>query len=792
MAGNSNIQIRVTLILSGLFIAFFFAAHAQLKPTADTNSIIRIIYPPLTQKEGRGIRLPVPPFTHPRLYLTQKDIPTLNQKWNSAVIAFCVEKIKNAAAFSTDGFLKIAGDKSNLDLNVRNAIEAWALFYVLQKDETSGRKSITALLNFYATLKFDHSKQDICRDIGRAIVTGAIVYDWCYPLLTAEQKELLIGRMETLAKQLEVEWPKLVQGSVTGHGTEAQLSRDMLSCGVATYNEKPEIYNRVAGRIIAEFAPVRKAFYPAGYHHQGSAYGPYRFGWDIWAAMIFDKIGYPNVFGKDIAKAPYYFIYSRRPDGQLFRNGDDFLELFTPFGKYWNIGGSMEAYAGSFFKDPILINEALEEGNIGKGPDYLFDFLFFDPSVQPSNAKASLPLTKYFPEPFGAMIARTGWDEGLTSSTAMAEMKIGVYNYVNHQHLDAGSFQLYYKGPLAVQSGIYQGTTGGYGSAHFKAYSQRTIAHNSMLVYDSSQVFKAWSGTVINDGGQRYPAKAAEAKTGDEILSGGYKTGEVLAHSFGPSATKPEYSYLKGELALAYGPKVKSFLRSFVFLNMNDAIIPAVLIVFNKVEAANKAFKKTWLLHCVEEPVIDGINTFIKRTEKGYGGSMRLTTLLPDLNNVSIKKIGGAGNEFTVGGKNYPQSAVNSQTSIDSAMWRIEVSPKEAATTDLFLNVMQVTDATTAKGQLLKVDKIESANMIGVQLGDRLVFFGKNGLMLKNKEQFIIKGDKNYKVLITDVADGEWMATDSEGNQVIGTATKENHCLYFNLKAGIYQLAKKI
>ncbi len=66
------------------------------------------------------------------------------------------------------------------------------------------------------------------------------------------------------------------------------------------------------------------------------------------------------------------------------------------------------------------------------------------------------------------MVARTGWGAEISSKTAMAEMKINVYNFANHQHLDAGSFQVYYKGPLTVNSGVYQGTTGGYGSDHLK------------------------------------------------------------------------------------------------------------------------------------------------------------------------------------------------------------------------------------------------------------------------------------------------------------------------------------
>ncbi|MEP6746953.1 MAG: hypothetical protein ABJB86_04475 [Bacteroidota bacterium] len=39
--------------------------------------------------------------------------------------------------------------------------------------------------------------------------------------------------METLAVQMEIIWPLLLQRSVTGPAAEAQLSRYMLSFGVA-------------------------------------------------------------------------------------------------------------------------------------------------------------------------------------------------------------------------------------------------------------------------------------------------------------------------------------------------------------------------------------------------------------------------------------------------------------------------------------------------------------------------------------------------------------------------------
>ena len=101
----------------------------------------------------------------------------------------------------------------------------------------------------------------------------------------------------------------------------------------------------------------------------------------------------------------------------------------------------------------------------------------------------------------------TGWGE----DAVIAEMKINEYNFVNHQHLDAGAFQIYYRGALAQDSGMYNGSSGGYGSPHCMNYSWRSIAHNTLLVYDPTEVFgKSGYG---NDGGQRLPNGRSEARS---------------------------------------------------------------------------------------------------------------------------------------------------------------------------------------------------------------------------------------------------------------------------------------
>jgi hypothetical protein len=771
-------------IVNSLCVALLICiqTYSYGQNSIDPSRIVSITYPALTAREGVGLNIPTPPDEHPRLFFRKSDISILAQKKTNSLMAESWIGIVGNSNTVTDGKLK-TGVLHNADIAVINAIEAKAFMSVFEDNKILGKASIEAVFNMHNSLSIDYSKNDVTRDIGRVILCTAVVYDWCYDLLTTPEKQSLIAVMETLAAKMEIQWPLLSQGSVVGHGGEAQLLRDMLACGVAVYNEKPQIYNLAAGRIFSEIIPARNFFYQSSSHNQGSSYGSYRYQWEMYAALIFDRMGFPNSMDKLQGTVPYRWIYTRRPDGQLFRDGDDFMELYNDFNVNWTQPGM--ALAASYYKDSILMEEALKQDRIGNND--LFKFLLINPE-QPSTAKlTTLPLTKYFKEPLGSMVARTGWDDGLTSNAVVAEMKIGSYNFVNHQHLDAGSFQIYYKGPLAVQSGIYQGNTGGYGSPHFLNYYQRTIAHNSMIVYDPAEIYSWHNNSVVNDGGQQFPANAAEPTNLSEVFANGYKTGEVLAQDFGPDAINPEYTYIKGELASAYSNKVRSFKRSFVFLNLNNRDVPAALIVFDRVNSANKDFKKTWLLHCVEEPVIVENVTTIKRSSKGYNGQLVNTTLLPQTNNLIVSKVGGFGNEFSVNGINYPQAIVSKNNSADGAMWRLEVSPKKASQYDNFLNVMQAMDYEGGTNKPLTAEKIENSQLVGTKIGDRVVLFSQNSELIKQPITVKLTGKGLFKVLLTDLQNGLWKvrSIDDSSFQTIALKSEKN-LIYFTAGKGNY------
>jgi hypothetical protein len=253
---------------SWMRIAFIVVIMASILPAQTT----------IQWQETGGTRIPVPPSEHPRLYLRAEHVAQLPQRLKDSVLQPAVERLQAQAKRSA-----------------QSKVEWDALQYLVTHDAKLGRNVIeTALPLLQKCVLAD--KQDACRETGRMMVTGAIVYDWCYSLLTGEEKRAFIKELVRLAGTQECGYPPTGQGSVTGHASEAMIMRDMLSAGIAIYDEFPEMYRLAAGRFFREHLPARNWFYSGHAYHQGDSYGPHRYSWDTYPLWIFDRLGAGNIY----------------------------------------------------------------------------------------------------------------------------------------------------------------------------------------------------------------------------------------------------------------------------------------------------------------------------------------------------------------------------------------------------------------------------------------------------------------------------------------------------------------
>ena len=747
-----------------------------------------------------GISVPLPPMEHPRVFVRGEEIPALKVKMQTKAGKKILRKLneqsvprtaEEEAAEKDRGFRYYAKMRG-----VTSKVQLQALEYLVNGDAAQAREAITSMLDTLRNTNFG-TKNDLSRASGCMLMVGGMVYDWCYDQFTPQEREAYIKEFVRIAGTMECHYPPKRTEPIAGHSSEWMILRDMLSCGIAVYDEYPDMYNYVVKMLFEDYIPVRNYTYKGMNYHQGSGYVTVRFLNDLNSLWIFDKMGAGPIYDPSQQYVLYDFIYRRRPDGQVLPAGD-----VNPAPRKRPQSYSMPAMlASSYYGDPYLAYEY--ERKPSTEPHMLMLELLWRDFELKGKGPDDLPLTRFSGTPFGWMIARTGWGK----NSVVAEMKVNEQFYGNHQHMDGGAFQIYYRGPLAIDSGSYQGSSGGYNSPHNKNYFKRTIAHNSLLVYDPSEQFACWNyggegktEFAANDGGQRMPGDRWDTcRSFESLLSESYTVGKTLAHGFGPDQHTPEYSYLKGDITKAYTDKVEDVRRSFVFLNLEpngnadknpDGVVtdvPAVMVVYDHVVSADPSFKKYWLLHSIEEPQVGNQSFSVSRTKDGDSGKLYCDVLMPAS---EVTKVGGPGKEFWVFGENYPNAATTRPDPCNErGEWRVEVSPKAASKEDCFLNVIQVMDNTV---QQLPVQRMDGDMVVGAAVADRVVMFSRSGESLAGSFAFEIpkSAGKNVKVLVTDLVPGKW--TILNGKKVLQKALVDSGSgsLYFTAAPGKYTLTR--
>jgi hypothetical protein len=758
-----------------------------------------------------AVTYPLPQFTppegHPRVYLQASDIPRIVENATKPQNKAAWDVHAKYLTYNPTGLLPATRSDGKGDANstLLAVVESFAFDCVTTGNAAHGLKAIEVLRNYINTVGYDSGDYN---NTGQTVFTIGIVYDWCYDQLTGDDKSFFKQAVISTAQKMEIGWPPTKQGAVTGHGVEAQLQRDIMAACIALYDESPDMYETAAGRFFSEFIEPKLFMYPAHMHHQGSHYMNYRHKWEMLATWIFGRMGLPEVFGPEQHYTMYWSMYARRPDGHLLRDGDTHINNVS-LSTYYTSPARSQFLAASYFSDPWLKQAAMavnptlkpDTPSTNQSMNPIEILVFNNPDLEP-HPYSELPNTKYFPPPKGGMICRTGWNQGMSAPDMIVEMKINEWWFTNHQHLDAGAFQIYYKGALAIDSGYYQSAittvsgsanngSSGYGSLYDINYDKRSIAHNIMTVYDPNESFltQRWSSyPMANDGGQRFPNYAIEVTKQSQFIdpTKGYRIGEVLGHAVGPDTLRPEFSYLKGDLKNAYSSKIEGYERSFAFLDLKDLQHPGVLIVYDRVVSSNPAFRKAWILHGLENPTIADNRVIFKDTRTGYKGKLTLDTLMPRSDNTTITKQGGPGLEGFVDGVNYLVS-IKSGGANEGGGYRVEVSPNTPSAKDYFLNVLQVGDHTPDTAPLEPV-LIESATRTGVQIADRVVLFGLNRSRSAETVTFTLPEGDLRKILVADLSAGLWQIQhNGQVSEELNVSESEG-LAYFNGTGGDYRL----
>lgn len=618
---------------------------------------------------------------HPRIWLDEAKIAWLREK----VAGKSVEEVARLAGPSATGC---------------------ALVYQITGDRDIGRKAVEEALGRG-------------RLSSRSAPDVAICYDWCYDLLSDEEKKTLQENL-IAAVGRGVKKGRALRSFHNGLYTNGwQIG----AVALALYGDHPfgEEALRYLQPEMEDGLEVFDKVYLDGGWGGGYAYNHHvvnaalRFFLALRTACEVDLISVSPHMRND----GYYMLYGVKPNGLVYP-GDD--NDWPALGRRQQEGLLM---MNEVFRDPYyqyFLNHCPFErfGLLSTG---LWQHLLWYDGDTPERPLDELPPSRIF-RGDGLVIARSGWNwdpqggaSGERSGDTWVTFRCGDY-LGDHNHLDNNHFEIYYKGELALDAGRYDPDWGvemdreKLPKSQYFNYCRRAIAHNTMLVYDPDE--KMHMG-VVNDGGQMellrvdghrntptdydqgtYPSSSGVGTTDYATHREKYETGDIVAYK----ATR-DFTYVCGDATKAYSAhKMKSFVRHFLFVQ------PNIVIVFDRVVSTNADFKKTWLLHTVEEPVIaaDGSSFEVTFEE----GRLVCIPVVPEKR--VLTNVGGPGNECLVGDHHY-KYGVNTKTGEPDELhyreipgaWRVEESPAEGALEDYFLNVMLMTDAGSDDVPLVSV-----------------------------------------------------------------------------------------
>jgi hypothetical protein len=177
----------------------------------------------------------------------------------------------------------------------------------------------------------------------------------------------------------------------------------------------------------------------------------------------------------------------------------------------------------------------------------------------------------------------------------------------SHEHLDQGSFQIWKRGDLAVDSGIYDDSVY---SDHMRNWTRRTIAHNSLLILQPEEQWPAaFVGSTwgeANDGGQRSKRPSGWGVSLRERAAFPERFDTAWINRF---TNNDWFAYIDSDLTHAYNtdrftsernhPKADRVTRQLLYLRPGDDARDGAdfLVVFDRMTVKDGAYRKKWLLH---------------------------------------------------------------------------------------------------------------------------------------------------------------------------------------------------
>ncbi|MFO7899300.1 MAG: hypothetical protein R6V58_09590, partial [Planctomycetota bacterium] len=633
-----------------------------------------------------------------------------------------------------------------------------ALYYAATGDESA----VPPLVDYVLAAKPMYN-------CGGGLVTACLAYDWVCTspnLAEAEKKKMRDHIAATAFRCAKVQESGHAFAMFHHRGACGWMA-DVLVAGLVLHGEHPD-----AEKLLRWGAGYFVKNYFRGWRRLGGRWSDYYIGSNqmpraiaCWASAVEEPDVYEVIrrdYGDWLQGHMYYLMAARLPSRTFSAPTAGFLHSQTQ--RLSSPANYLLICRGYRNPDGYAFLRWMEKGRRGRW-DPRDDLLLYDRATEAKKAWFDRQA------PFAWMWGRDGngyvqmRSKGWAPDSTVVEFRCGDYVWSHALTCNNNSFYIYHKGHLALHSGLYDDY---YRDDHTAHYYPRTVASNSMLIEQPGEFW--WSRRTFRAyGGQRLPYRGGSTNfTYDEYLSRldakhRYEMGEILAFEHGPDLrwayvcgdatdgyNNPKYSDVSRDGKRKNKPKIDLFTRSMVYLPKAGNN----LIVFDRVNALDAGYRKAWLLHSVGRPEING--ELIRAKVRGHiedfdGDTARITWAggiiqPPDPKDPGrlfvrsflpaervIRRIGGKGHEFWVGGKNRPirryTGCIKAGTRhpIEVGNWRIEVSPARPAKFDNFLHLIHICDARTKTCPPAEMVVARGRRMIGLHVAGWLLMFGRKG-----------------------------------------------------------------
>ncbi|WP_321281583.1 T9SS type A sorting domain-containing protein [Marinifilum fragile] len=608
---------------------------------------------------------------------------------------------------------------------------------------------ISRYVEYLNSLNFDNysgdTKENLLRDNCNY---GAILLDWTYNDVPQVKRQQL---SKALFRVLEYFMDNYV---LTSSGNSYVTSHNIYNCGITMHaalalhgadglssgqmSDVNSWYKTLVGKwengILPAFAYFRD---DDGGWNWGAAYSmfglprQYQFFDDMKIATGTDYYQEQSWIRESINQ--YWYFY--RPDNYTIHLGDAVINLDQANRVMYRHAAEFGDERSQYLVQKYGAAQYLNNSNL------VFQKLLFKDFEAPTVSHPEPPLD-WWADKTGLAVSRTSWNEDAT----MIWYYCAPAKRADHEHRDNNHFVIIKDKPQILDAGHYDS----YATNHYNNYYSRTIAHNSICVFDGSESYRAFGRSVSNDGGQIWTDRLENV---GDVTDSDHRRGEWLKFAAGD-----DYAYYISDAADSYASnKLDRFERRLLYHKPDRVLVLDHLHLLN---VSSRERKAKYINHFANRPVINGqvVSTTVSDKIISYNGrdykashgngNVAIRTLLPESTTTTL--IGGSAYEYWVNGTNYPPDNSPNFDSAHPGSWRIEVEPTQVSEDLVYLHTIKIGDNQNPSNAGGKLFKNEST--IGVDWENHLYLFHAKGDTLNSSYMVNpIEGNRTIKIFALDM-----------------------------------------